>query len=197
MLKEVRRRSQTAAGSDTLILNADGQPMGLLPISTLPWKKGISEMWSGNASVLHVYDDWEVRSPSISLKVPAVMVMKEFANPKRLVRFNRRNIYIRDGYKCQYCMEVFSYGNLTFDHVVPQAHKGKTTWTNISTACGPCNSRRGCNTKLQPHRMPYRPSYWEMAEKAKQYPLIVPHDSWLYYLDWNPDLITVKNKSRN
>lgn len=193
MLREHRKLS---TGSDTLILNSDGSPLSLLPISTLSWKKAIPEMWSGNASVLHVYEDWEVRSPSLVMNVPSVMVMRTFRAPKRMVRFNRRNIYIRDGYRCQYCSEVFSYGLLTFDHVIPQSHGGKTTWENIATACGPCNSRRGCNGKIKPKKMPYRPTYWEMAEKAKQYPIIIPHESWLYYLDWSPELITVKDKKK-
>ena len=192
MLIEGRRN--TPPGSDTLILNSNGQPMGMLPISTLSWKKAIPEMYSGNASVLHVYDNWVVRSPSISLKVPAVMVMTKFRNAKRLVRFNRRNIYIRDAYRCQYCSEKFTYGELTFDHVIPQAHGGKTNWTNIATACGPCNSRRGCNTRLQPKKTPYRPTYWEMAEKAKLYPITIPHESWLYYLDWDQALVTIKER---
>lgn len=183
--------------TDTLILNADGQPMGLLPISTRTWQKAIPEMWSGAANVLHSYEDWEVHSPSISLLVPAVMVLSKFKTARRMVRFNRRNIYIRDGYKCQYCQEVFPYGALTFDHVVPQAHGGKTTWENIATACGPCNSRRGCDTRIKPKRMPYRPVYWEMVEKSKNYAIVVPHESWLFYLDWDPNLVTVKTRNKS
>jgi 5-methylcytosine-specific restriction endonuclease McrA len=37
----------------------------------------------------------------------------------------------------------------TYDHVVPRAHGGKTTWENIVIACVPCNQRKGGRTPTQ------------------------------------------------
>jgi len=53
--------------------------------------------------------------------------------------------YIANGlavHNCQYCYQEFPTNNLTFDHVIPRAHGGKTEWTNIVTACHPCNSKK-------------------------------------------------------
>jgi 5-methylcytosine-specific restriction endonuclease McrA len=173
----------------TLLLNADCQPMGLVPVSTKPWKKSIEAMWDGSSTALHSYEDWIVRSPSMELQVPSVVMVNEFKRPRHTVAFTRENLFVRDGFVCQYCHEQFSYWELTFDHVHPGSMGGPTNFENIVAACKPCNHRRGCNTKIKPRRMPYKPSYWEMAEKYKQYPIRIPDESWSYYLDWAPELI--------
>lgn len=180
--------------SSTLILNADGLPLGLLPISSLHYRKAVQRMWAGEASVLHLYDDWFLRSPRLTLQVPAVMIMKEYKKAKTLVRFNRTNVFLRDRYTCQYCLKVFPRHELTYDHVIPQSKGGPTNWTNIVSACGRCNGARGCNVKIVPATMPYRPTYWEMVDKAKRHPIQVPHVSWTYYLDWSPELVTVTSR---
>ena len=38
---------------------------------------------------------------------------------------------------------------ITYDHVVPRALGGKTTWENIVTACIDCNQRKGGRTPEQ------------------------------------------------
>ena len=49
-------------------------------------------------------------------------------------RFSRQNIYLRDGFRCQYCHWTGPPTNLTLDHLLPSAKGGKTTWENIVTA---------------------------------------------------------------
>lgn len=181
-----RRKSEP-----TLLLNADCQPLGLVPISTLPWRKSIQRYWAGELVVMHVYENWIVRSPSVELQVPSVVMLKKYQKPRFGVAFSRENVFVRDNYMCQYCLEVFAFDDLTFDHVIPDSHGGPTNWTNIASACKPCNHGRGCNTKIRPVREPYKPTYWEMADKYKLYPVRALHESWVPYLDWRPELIRV------
>lgn len=61
-------------------------------------------------------------------------------------RFSRQNIYLRDGFRCQYCHWTGSVNFLTLDHLLPTAKGGKTTWDNIVTACKPCNMKKGSKT---------------------------------------------------
>ncbi len=175
----------------TLILNADGSPMNLLPIKAKDWQGAIKTIYEDGAQVLHVYEDWIVRSPRAQFHVPAVLVNTTYKKYKRHVSFSKHNLCLRDRFTCQYCREVFPETKLTMDHVQPRSHGGPKNWANISAACGPCNLARATNTKIRPMREPYVPSYYEMVEKAQQYPIYVPHESWGYYLGWKPELINV------
>jgi len=128
---------------DTLLLNADYRPLDLLT-----WKDALSLMFRQNAYVLVEYEDRLVRSPSLTVRVPAVMVLKRFRRHLPGVRFSRPNIYSRDDYECQYCGASMRRGevslrDLTFDHVLPRSRGGKMSWTNIVTSCGPCNRSKG------------------------------------------------------
>lgn len=52
--------------------------------------------------------------------LPAVMRVRTHRSKRHhaVVSLNRSNLLLRDGYACQYCG---SSGELTIDHVVPQA----------------------------------------------------------------------------
>ena len=59
--------------SDTLVLNADGQPYSVLPLSTISWQESIKYLILEKVHVLEWYDEWMVSSPSWETKVPAVV----------------------------------------------------------------------------------------------------------------------------
>ena len=60
-----------------------------------------------------------------------------------------RALFVRDGHTCMYCGAAGTSRTLTRDHVLPRAHGGADTWTNVTTACGPCNTRKGARTPEQ------------------------------------------------
>jgi len=127
---------------DTLLLNADYRPADVLN-----WKDAISLMMRDTSRLVLPYEDWVVRSPSVSINVPAVLVLQRYVKTHRQVRFSRTNIYIRDDFTCQYCgksveRDELRVSDLSFDHVVPSSRGGKTTWENIITSCKPCNKRK-------------------------------------------------------
>jgi 5-methylcytosine-specific restriction endonuclease McrA len=66
--------------------------------------------------------------------------------PDHHVRLNRRNLYARDGNKCQYCGRRFPTSELSIDHVVPQSRGGENSWANLVCACVRCNARKGNKT---------------------------------------------------
>ena len=105
--------------SDTLVLNGDHQPLNYLPLSVIPWKQAVKLMFLERVHVLESYGDWDIRSPSLTMPVPAVIVTKGFFNFKKKVKFKRYNMYLRDLYQCQYCAGTFSSQDLTMDHVIP------------------------------------------------------------------------------
>lgn len=178
--------------SHTLALNSNYLPIGILPLSTLHWHDAIRATYLNSVRVERYYENWSVNSPSSTIKVPAVVVAQDYVNVRRFIGFSAEMVHLRDGYKCGYCSGKFRSQDLTMDHVVPKSHGGKLTFDNIVSACGPCNCRRGNNTKIQPKHRPTMPSYHELVSKRKQYPITIPHASWLEFIGWDPRLVTIE-----
>ncbi len=179
----------------TLVLNTDMQPMHMLPIETVPWQTAIAGVFKGAYSVVHEYEDWEVHSPSMTFKVPSVVMLNEYQRRKPIAAWKKSNLWLRDRYTCQYCTKVLPASELTRDHVIPRYYGGRTSWDNIVAACHKCNNQRGHNTKIQPVRQPFKPSYYELVEVRKEYPLIVPDEAWLFYLMWPDDKVILQRAS--
>lgn len=185
--------------SDTLILNADGLPLSTVPLSTLNWQAAIKLMFLENASVLAEYEDWVVHSPSTEIKVPAVLMLRDFKKVARGVKFSRANVLLRDDHRCQYCLTKAEdlKSPLTLDHVVPRFHGGKTRWENVVAACSECNLEKAHFMTMKPKfGTPKRPDYYALVNKAQQQPIEVPHKSWAELTGWDPSLVTVKAKRR-
>ena len=132
-----------------------------LPHKILRWQDAITMVFLGKAEVVTEYDQI-VRSPSVSMRVPAVIrVKKPLRSMKRAVKFSRINVYTRDKFTCQYCGETLRPRLLSYDHVTPRSAGGRTEWDNIVTACKPCNGRKGSRTcddsGMWPRREPKRP----------------------------------------
>jgi len=168
--------------SDCLLLNTDGQPVSLLPMSTLTWQEAIKYIVLEKATVLEWHEDWIVRSARWETPVPAVLMLKEYMKPKISVRFSKSNVFLRDLYACQYCGDAVNRKTATLDHVLPVSHGGKTTYENCVTACGPCNSSKGNNKKIKPKKAPHRPGYFELVERRKRMPFDLKHPEWAVYI---------------
>ena len=115
----------------TLKLDAAWQPLEI--ISTY---KAFNMCYSGRAKAVS------------SIKVdghdiPSVIVLHNYIRkfPFRL-SCNRKNVFWRDDFQCQYCAKTFKFDDLTMDHVVPKSKGGAKTWENIVTSCASCNSRK-------------------------------------------------------
>ena len=180
----------------TLLLNADGMPVNLLPLSSMSWQEAIKSLWVGTTEVLHYYENWVVHSPSMTLEVPAVCILKEQVKVKRNMRLNEHSasanlLFLRDGFQCQYCRGYFHRSQLTLDHVLPKKFGGRSTYTNLTSACSTCNGKRGHDVRIQPANPPYRPTYEQLVKKMRQFPINVPHHSWNWFLGWDSSLVNV------
>lgn len=180
----------------TLVLNADAQPVSVVPLSTVHWHDAIRIIYLERAVVLAEYNRWVVRSPSVQMRMPSIIMLTQYQEHNGKVEFSRYNVILRDNYRCQYCGETFSIGDLTYDHVIPKKDKGKTEWTNIVSACVPCNQRKAHHNKMKPRRKAHRPSYWELAGNRKKHPITVPHESWKEFLFWDAP-VTIDSSLRD
>jgi 5-methylcytosine-specific restriction endonuclease McrA len=167
----------------TLMLNADGAPVSWLPLSTISWEEAIKYMVLEKATVLDFYDDWIVHSANWETAVPSVMILKDYEKRKTSIRYSKHNVFLRDGYVCQYCGDDVSKKTATLDHVLPVSHGGKTTFENTVTACGPCNANKGNNKKIVPKTKPYKPTYFQLVDKRKKQHWDIPHPAWKNYLE--------------
>jgi 5-methylcytosine-specific restriction endonuclease McrA len=105
-----------------------------------------------------------IRAPAFQLLVPKVIVLTHYHRcPPRTVRFNRRNIFLRDRHTCQYCGRHGSQAELTIDHLVPRSRGGRTAWDNVVLACTACNTRKGSRLPdecgMHPVHHPRSPSW--------------------------------------
>src|SRR5437763_13148583 len=125
----------------TLVLS-----QGYEPIKIVSWQRAITLLFLGKVEVIEEYDR-NIKTTSMVIKIPAVVrLLNAFRRHKKPVKFSRVNIYGRDRYTCQFCGERKPIGELTYDHVVPRAQGGKTSWSNIVTACESCNREKANRT---------------------------------------------------
>ena len=146
------------------------------------------QLFKGRIDVVEEYADIEVRSPSTTIKLPSVVALKEFKPGKKLVTFTRFNVFLRDSFTCQYCNEKFSQHNLTFDHVVPRAKGGITSWENVVAACQRCNTLKSDKSLMYPAKKPVKPSVYQLQEAGRRFPPKYLHESWIDYLYWDVPL---------
>jgi 5-methylcytosine-specific restriction endonuclease McrA len=91
-----------------------------------------------------------------ALRVPRIVHLVRYARMRRpTIRLTRRNLMLRDGYTCQYCSRRRPVRELDIDHVLPRSRGGEDSWTNLVTACQPCNRRKGRRTPAEAN-MPLR-----------------------------------------
>lgn len=166
----------------TLMLNADGAPVSWLPLSVIPWEEAIKYIVLEKATVLDVYEDWIVHSANWETQVPAVMILREYEKRKTAVRYSKHNVFLRDGYTCQYCGDDVSRKTATLDHVLPVSHGGKTTFENTVCACATCNANKGNDKKIVPKHKPVKPTYFQLVDKRKKMQWDIQHPSWANYL---------------
>lgn len=168
--------------SDTLLLNADAQPVSYLPLSTLNWQDAIKYMVLEKGRVLEWHDNWIVRSARWETPVPSIIMLTEYMKPKSTIRFSKGNVFLRDKYTCQYCGDQLTKQQCTLDHVLPVSHGGKSTFENSTTSCSPCNANKGANKKIRPRMKPYKPEFWELVNKRKEMGFQVRDPRWMDYI---------------
>lgn len=174
-----------------LVLNADFRPLSYFPLSVWAWQDAVKAVFLDRVSVLSEYEA-SVHSPSMTMRLPSVIALKDYIPAARRPAFTRFNVFLRDSFECQYCGEGRPTPELTFDHVIPRSRGGRTTWENVITACGPCNLRKANKLprecRMYPRQEPRQPTSWELQENGRSFPPNYLHESWRDYLYWDSEL---------
>ncbi len=171
-----------------LVLNADYRPLSYCPLSLWPWQTSLKAAILKRVSVLSEYDK-AARSPSTQIRLPSVVALHDYVRPAAKPVFTRFHLFLRDEFTCQYCG---SSSELTFDHVLPRSLGGKTTWTNVVTACAPCNLSKGARPLEESgkllQRKPRRPTSEQLLNAGRKFPPDYLHQSWMDFLYWDAEL---------
>jgi len=171
-----------------LVLNADYRPLSYYPLSLWSWQDAVKAAWLERVDIVAEYDE-VARSPSREIRIPSVVVLKDFVKPQSKVAFTRFNLFLRDEFACQYCGAT---GDLTFDHVVPRAAGGITSWENVVAACSKCNLQKGSKSLRRSgmtlRKPPRQPVSEQLRNQGRKFPPNYLHDSWLDFLYWDAEL---------
>lgn len=145
-----------------VLLNADYSFLNVVS-----WKRAMCLMTKGKVQVLS-YSERMIRgAEGMIFKAPAVMRLMKLIRTiyRTRVPFSRRNVLIRDGFKCAYCGTAGGSLALTVDHIIPKSRGGGSTFENCVSCCLPCNNTKGCKTPREAgmflKKRPYQPTISE------------------------------------
>ena len=132
-----------------VVLNATYEP-----ITIISSKRALVLSLEGKATIVEEHPDLVVRSPNQTFPVPTSIVLKQYVKGRMVFRtkalLTQRNLFIRDGYACQYCnrhkSQLKHSESLTRDHVTPRTNGGKDIWENVVTCCNSCNNKKAYHT---------------------------------------------------
>jgi len=172
----------------TLVLNADYQPFSALPLSLWSWQDTVKSVFAGKVIVVDVYPNAIIRAVNMDMALPSVIALTDYVTqPSQAPAFTRRNVFLRDGYRCQYCAKRHRVHELSLDHVIPRCMGGKLEWENVVTCCKKCNGQKGsclpgdlCSVGMKLLRIPRTPTRYELAAEATMPQRI--HPTWTPFL---------------
>lgn len=130
--------TENQLNANVIILNAD---YSFLNVVT--WKKAFALIEKGKVEILKYGKKFIHDASGKIRKIPVVMRLIKLIRTiyRTKVPFSKKNVMVRDGYKCVYCGKTKV--RFTIDHVVPKYKGGKSSFENCVTACKDCNSKKG------------------------------------------------------
>jgi 5-methylcytosine-specific restriction endonuclease McrA len=139
-----------------------------LPIRVVPAHRAITLLFAGKASAIDVNDwsvynweNWSERSvsekpygilytSSCDIEVPEIIVLSTYDKVfRKNLRLTKRNIYIRDGYRCQYTGKKLKEVDADIDHVKPRSKGGTNSWDNMVVCTKDINRMKADRTPEQ------------------------------------------------
>ena len=151
-----------------LALNASFEPLTMVPV-----RRALRLLLDGKAEMIETDADRLIRSERLSIPHPAVIRLTRFIHVPRKFRRQVTNTFLfaRDRYTCQFCgrrqSALRGRESLTRDHLIPLSRGGLNVWTNVVTACSPCNTRKAnrlpSEIGMHPLVMPFEPHFVQLA----------------------------------
>jgi len=160
-----------------LVLNQNYQPLNICDI-----RRAVKLVGKGKAESLHESGDYVHTVSDIFEKPEVIRLVYMVKRPVQRRKMSRYEIFSRDNFSCQYCGSRPK--DMTIDHVEPRCKGGEFTWTNVVSACKPCNHRKAGRTPeeagMKLRNKPYEP-------RPNPYSFLKLNslkDTWLPYVPW-------------
>ncbi len=160
-----------------LVLNQNYQPLNVCNArrAVVLVGRGKAEMLQNGRGFIH--------TPTRAFPLPSIIRLFSLVRrPLVHRRLSRREVFLRDGFTCQYCGREAR--DLTLDHVIPRFRAGPHSWENVVSACIPCNHRKAGQTPkeagmrlLRIPRPPKPNPYHQFSYRS------LPEE-WLQFIPW-------------
>lgn len=177
----------------TLVLNANYMPLSVFPLYTINAQDAIQRVLNGSAVSVFEYDRQILTPSRDDLYWPSVIANKNQYRYADRVKLKRETLYYRDHGLCIYCDSPLTIETLSIEHVIPKSRGGKHVWENVAAACEKCNYEKADSPpsgRWKPKRKPFKPSFFQLLEVRKKYPITVYDERWLQFLpNWTGKVI--------
>ena len=148
--------------------------MNYEPLNICTVRRAVVMLWIGKAELVE-NGRGELRALELTIPVPSVIrIMRMVRKPLLRRKLSRREVFLRDRYTCQYCGRETR--ELTLDHVVPRYRGGEHSWTNVVSACIPCNHRKAGHTPA------------EASMRLLRAPAVPPANPYHVFLHYTPKM---------
>lgn len=160
-----------------LVLNQNYEPLNVCHV-----RRAVVLVDRGKAELL-LNGNGEISTATLVIPAPSVIrLIHMVKRPVFQRRLSRRDVFVRDGYTCQYCGKAGS--DMTIDHVMPRFRGGNHSWENVVTACIPCNHRKAGRTPREARMRLVRDP---RAPRPNPYHLFhrrLLRDEWRPFIPW-------------
>jgi len=166
-----------------LVLNKSWAPIFIETI-----RQALPKIFNDSAMIIDHHDfntyNWEqwygmesnngdaiIRTTRKDVRVPEIIVLHTYNKiPVFDVKLTRKNLLVRDRFRCAYTGEALRSKDATIDHIVPRCRGGANSWDNVVIASSEVNRRKGNRTpeeagmQLQQH--PFKPRWSPLYTSA-------------------------------
>lgn len=109
------------------------------PLRVISPRKALLLLTKGKAAV--VVATTTQLYPGVFL--PSVIRLRDYAKvPFKRPVPTRKNIFVRDGYRCMYCGARAPRVVLELEHIIPKSRGGQNSWDNLVAGCHACNQKK-------------------------------------------------------
>jgi len=162
--------------SPVLVLNQNYEPLNVCTVrrAFVLVDRGKAEILENGRGYLH--------TASQLFEMPSVIrLVYLIRRPRPNGRLTRRDVFLRDGFTCQYCGKPTK--ELTLDHVLPRHRDGAHDWENVVAACKGCNHRKAGHTPHEAHMaLMHRPVRPRVTTAYLVLPYVESQSSWEKFL---------------
>lgn len=160
-----------------LVLNQNYQPLNICDV-----RRAMCLLGKGKAEQVQAGDEYIHTVTDIFERPEVIRLVYMVRKPLHRRKLSRREVFLRDGNRCQYCGANGQV--LTLDHVVPRCRGGLHSWDNVVTACRRCNHRKAGLTPKEAGMKLLKPPAEPRPNPYAGFSIDRVDPAWLPFMPW-------------